>query len=297
MTKFDFHFEDIVEHARDVVVVTKAFPFEKPGPEIVYVNRAFTKLTGYTFDEAVGQNPRILQSHDTSEEGKRAIKDALKKQKPVRVTLKNYSKSGESYWLDISILPLKNDQGEVTHFAAIERDVSAQKLLEQKLETLSKMDHLTGLLNRRQFDEHLKNEFVSFKLNNSKYTLLMLDIDNFKNVNDTFGHSAGDEVLQNVSRIMAASLRSSDNLYRFGGEEFCVILANTSITDVAHIAEKLRKNISDTPAIHETQRIDVTVSIGASEVIEADSDCYDAFKRADHKLYEAKSSGRNKIYL
>lgn len=213
MKNYEFKFEYIVEHARDIVVVTKAYPIDETGPEIVYVNKAFTELTGYSFDEAVGKTPRILQSFDTSEVAKKTIKDALKKQEPVRTTIKNYGKHGQSYWLDISILPLKDSQGKVTHFAAIERDITAQKELERKLESLSKTDHLTGLLNRREFDKRLKNEFVNFKLNSSKYSILMLDIDDFKSINDTFSHSAGDDVLRNISNIMKncvlISLRTS----------------------------------------------------------------------------------------
>jgi len=95
MNEYDFNFEDIVEFAKDVILVTKAYPIDKPGPEIVYVNKAFTELTGYTQEDVVGKNPRILQSKGTDEETKKIIRQGLEQQKPVRVTIKNYSKSGE----------------------------------------------------------------------------------------------------------------------------------------------------------------------------------------------------------
>ena len=149
MPSFDFDFKDIIDEANDVIVVTKAFPITAPGPEIVYVNNAFTELTGYSSDEAIGGDPRMLQSTGTDPETRKIVRTALQKQEPVRVAIKNYSKSGEGYWLEMSILPLKNKAGEVTHFVAIERDVTESKELEFKLDRLSRHDPLSGLLNRR----------------------------------------------------------------------------------------------------------------------------------------------------
>ena len=127
MKTFDFDFQQIVDAANDVIIVTKSDPIDPPGPEIVYVNKAFTDLTGYAPDEVMGKTPRLLQSSGTDVDTKRAIKQALQKQQPVRVTIRNYAKSGREYWLDVSILPLRDESGEVTHFAAIERDVTEQK--------------------------------------------------------------------------------------------------------------------------------------------------------------------------
>ena len=196
MQEYDFDFKDIVEYAKDIIIVTKADLIEEPGPEIIYVNKAFTELTGYTPEDVIGKNPRILQSAGTDPDTRQRIRDGLENKVPVRVTIKNYSKTGEAYWLDLSILPLKNSDGEVTHFVAIERDVSHQKRVEEKLKVLTRTDPLTGLLNRRAFDELSASELSRFKRTNESYSLLMLDIDHFKLINDQYGHVAGDLVIK-----------------------------------------------------------------------------------------------------
>ena len=295
MEKFDFSFIDIVEHAKDIIIVTKAIPLDDPGPEIVYVNRSFTELTGYQPHEVIGKTPRILQSKETDYESKQLIKEALINQVPIRTTIKNYSKHGVGYWLDISILPLKDDDGKVTHFVAIERDVTKQKELERKLEELTRTDPLTDLLNRRAFDEMLKSEFSRFKRSQSKYTLLMLDIDHFKNINDTYGHDIGDTVLKAVAKTCKSNLREQDSIFRIGGEEFCIVLPNTTIDVTGQVAEKLRESIMHNSVKIEGGIISVTVSMGIGEVNSLDKDAYTALKKADDKLYIAKESGRNQV--
>lgn len=297
MTEFDFNFRDIVEFAKDVILVTKAHPIDDPGPEIVYVNKAFTELTGYSYEEIVGKNPRILQSSGTDIETTREIRRGLEQKIPVRVTIKNYSKTGKEYWLDLSILPLSNPQGVVTHFVAIERDVTEQINLRNQLEILSRTDPLTGLLNRRVFDEITKNEFSRYKRNQEVYSLLMLDIDYFKLVNDKYGHPAGDAVLKSTSELCESNLRSHDEVARIGGEEFCVFLPNTNKEVAYEVAEKLRKIISNTSIPSHSDDISITVSIGVSEVTNTDSDYTDILERVDENLYKAKRAGRNQVAM
>ncbi len=295
MNKFDFNFMDIVENAQDVIIVTKAFPIDPPGPEIVYVNKAFTELTGYSFDEVVGKNPRILQARDTDESSRRDIREALIAKRPIRTTLKNYSKTGEAYWLDLSILPLSDEQGNITHFVAIERDVTQQKKLEKTLNELTRTDALTDIFNRRAFDEILEAEYSRFKRTGDNYALLMLDIDHFKSVNDNYGHSAGDEVLKEFARACRSNIRNHDTVSRLGGEEFCILLPDTSAQAAAKIADKLRQWVMDNPIDTDGHSISLTVSVGVSEVEPSDGDSLDALKRADVKLYKAKENGRNRV--
>ncbi len=133
-----FSFEDIIKFTNDIVIVTEAFPLEEPGPKIVYVNQAFSDLTGYTLKEVLGKTPRILQGHDSDPKAKAKIRESLNKQEAVRTAIVNYSKSGEKYWLDINIIPLKNNKGEVTHFAAIERDLTEIKWAEEEIKEKNK---------------------------------------------------------------------------------------------------------------------------------------------------------------
>ena len=297
MKEFDFDFKDIVECAKDVILVTKSHPIDKPGPEIVYVNRAFTELTGYSREEVLGKNPRILQSTGTDEEAKRLIRQGLEQQVPVRVTIKNYSKAGKEYWLDLSILPLTNPEGVVTHFVAIERDVTEQINLQRQLELLSRTDPLTGLLNRRAFDEIAENELSRFRRSREVYSLLMLDIDHFKQINDTYGHSSGDIAIQSVARSCQSTLRSHDKAARIGGEEFCVLLPYTNKQAAYEIAERLRRVVSEISVSTMNGDISMTISVGLSEVDDADTDHTQIFNRADDNLYKAKKAGRNRVCM
>ena len=129
----DFSLEDVVKLTNDIVIVTEAYPLDAPGPKIVYVNKAFTDVTGFAPKEVIGKTPRILQGPDSDPETRAEIRAALKKKEPVRTVIVNYSKSGRKYWLDINIIPLKDSNGEVTHFAAIERDLTEIKKAEEEI--------------------------------------------------------------------------------------------------------------------------------------------------------------------
>lgn len=296
MDTYGFNFKDIVENALDIIIVTKADMINEPGPEIVYVNEAFVKLSGYSREEAIGKSPRILQSHETDAETKTTIRKALQQQEPVRVTIKNYSKSGQSYWLDLSIMPLKNDDGVVTHFMAIQRDVTQHKILEQKLEILSNTDELTGLYNLRSFTTISNNEYSRFKRKGHTYSVLMIDIDFFKSINDTYGHAIGDLAIQHLATLCKENIRSHDVMARVGGEEFCIMLPDTTKDSAYMIAEKLRNQLNNDPLIVADKAIVSTISIGVAESDIDDKLHKDIINRADEALYEAKNNGRNCVY-
>ena len=131
--EIEYSIEDVIKFTNDIVIVTEAYPLDEPGPRIVYVNEAFTQLTGYSREEVLGKSPRILQGPDSDPRARAEIKSALKEQKSIRTAIVNYSKSGRKYWLDINIIPLKNNQGKVTHFAAIERDLTEIKQAEEEI--------------------------------------------------------------------------------------------------------------------------------------------------------------------
>ena len=291
----EFDFSTIVNNAKDAVIVTKAEPIDDPGPEIIYVNKAFTEMTGYSSEEVIGKSPRILQSKDTEQKEKLAIRRALEKKEAIRVTLRNYTKTGREYWIDLSILPLHDKDGKLTHFASIQRDITKQKNLERELQILCRTDPLTTAANRRAFEEMLSQEFSRFKRSRKEYALIMIDIDHFKSVNDEYGHSVGDKVLIEVTEKCKDSLRYHDIVARLGGEEFCILLPYTNAMQAKQIAERLRGKIESMQIISEGNRINVTVSVGLSLVCLDDSDGHDAMQRADQKLFEAKDLGRNTV--
>ena len=134
----EFSLEDVVKFANDIVIVTEAYPLDEPGPKIVYVNKAFTDLTGFAPEEVIGKTPRILQGPDSHPETRAEIRAALKNKEPIRTVIVNYSKSGRKYWLDMNIIPLRNSNGEVNHFAAIERDLTEIKEAEEVIRKKNK---------------------------------------------------------------------------------------------------------------------------------------------------------------
>jgi diguanylate cyclase (GGDEF)-like protein len=166
---------------------------------------------------------------------------------------------------------------------------------EQRLSALSQKDPLTGAYNRRYFDEHAKVECARAHRYGQALTLLMLDLDLFKEVNDKYGHPAGDEVLKTLVKLGINALRKSDILARYGGEEFVVLLPHAGIIEARMLAERLRKSIEENVIMFDGKSIKATISIGASTLEEQESDISALLARADKALYQAKANGRNRV--
>ena len=292
-----FSFRDIVELAQDVIIVTLAEPLDPPGPVIVYVNPAFTKLTGYTYEEAMGQNPRILQGLATDHETTHKIRAGLNKNEPIHVAIQNYTKDGKTYWLDLSIMPLRNRDGKVSHFVAIERDVSVQKVLQQQLAEQAERDPLTGLYNRRRFFEKTALSWNAYVESKEAFAILDFDIDFFKSVNDTYGHDTGDIVLQHIAHLLQSVCTEEDLVARIGGEEFSMILSHVTLEQALNVAERIRTTIENTPINLPSGPLKVTISIGIAVVDPRDKTTDSVLNRADLALYQSKHSGRNRSTL
>ena len=174
-----------------------------------------------------------------------------------------------------------------------------QMKLKMQLKLLSITDSMTKLYNRRYFEETANNYFELAKRNESIVTLLMLDVDNFKHINDTYGHKVGDIVLIELSNLLQNLTRKSDIICRFGGEEFIILLSQTNIDTANIIAEKIRVNIENHAIkLDKLNDLKITVSIGVSQVnILTDKNIEDCIKRSDEALYKAKNSGKNKVIL
>jgi diguanylate cyclase (GGDEF)-like protein len=164
-----------------------------------------------------------------------------------------------------------------------------------KLQELATIDGLTGIYNRRHFLSLAEREWNRFQRHERRLSLLLIDIDHFKTVNDRYGHDAGDHVLSAVARLCGARKRSADPLSRLGGEEFALLLPETDIVRATQAAERLCQEIAGTPVFAGPHAIEVTVSVGAAEADEVTRDFAALFKRADDALYEAKRNGRNRV--
>ena len=160
---------------------------------------------------------------------------------------------------------------------------------------LSITDELTGLSNRRCFDNTLEKEFLRALRYNNKLTLVMFDIDHFKTVNDTYGHPCGDYILKEVANAALQTFRKTDTVFRFGGEEFVVILTETDIKQSEIPLERFRKTIETLDLTYQNQQINITVSIGVCQLDQSIGNKEEFLQKADNALYDAKNSGRNKV--
>jgi diguanylate cyclase (GGDEF)-like protein len=177
--------------------------------------------------------------------------------------------------------------------------MAANEAMQQQnevLKTLSITDSLTGLYNRSKLDSILTDQLARFKRSHRPFTLLMLDIDHFKTLNDTYGHITGDEILAAVARILLQSIRSIDYAARYGGDEFIIILTETSAELAWKTAERVRSQVETLHPTVKGAEIALTVSLGIVESLPEDMTATEVFARADHALYEAKRGGRNRAY-
>jgi diguanylate cyclase (GGDEF)-like protein len=175
------------------------------------------------------------------------------------------------------------------------RGLEVQHARATELERLAEIDGLTGLYNRRQFLALAEQEWVRFKRYQRPLSFLMLDIDFFKSINDSFGHDAGDKVIVGVANICTATRRSSEPIGRIGGEELAILLPETDLRGAAQVAERLRARIAEEPIRVEGELIPVTVSIGVADASFSTSSLPDLMKQADRALYAAKRKGRNRV--
>ena len=196
---------------------------------------------------------------------------------------------GVLYWVKLHIEPQYDRNGNLIGYTEIRKDISTQK----KLEEVWMTDQLTGLFNRSRLDELFDAELRRANRYGTHFSILLLDIDHFKQINDTHGHLVGDDVLYAAAKLLQENIRDVDILGRWGGEEFLFILPNTNQSEALILAEKLRNTLRDHPF---TPVNKLTASIGISSFI-AGVDADELFKRADDALYRAKAKGRDRVEL
>ena len=227
------------------------------------------------------------------------------------VEILNYHRHGQPYWLRLSVHPDRSDDGTMVGFTAIQSDITEEKTIRENLEQeierrtrleaelryLSDHDALSGMPNRRHFFEQTDRELARCRRHARPLSLILFDLDDFKSLNDSRGHAAGDAVIRAVGELCGRSQRRHDLAARIGGEEFTVLLPETNLDGAAIVAERLRCELEHMPIAESGDSLDVTASFGVTEA-SAETDNVETFlARADRALYSAKRGGRNRVTI
>ncbi|MCA1772490.1 MAG: diguanylate cyclase [Halomonas sp.] len=275
-----------LELSSDLVIMTDA------KGRIEYVNPAFEKHTGHHREAVMGQTPRIMSSGQHTPQFYAHMWDTLIHGQPFSDTFIDQTADGQTVYLEQTITPVKNAQGQIIRYVSVGKDVTERVDREKALKRIANTDDQTGLANRMSFDRQLSKEIARSDRYARPLSLIMLDIDHFKFINDTYGHHVGDEVLVEFARLLSNNLREIDLCARWGGEEFMVLIPETTRDQALQLADKLRQLIADTPFPSVEH---ITASFG---VVEIDNEsAVDIIKRIDRALYEAKRSGRNRVVV
>lgn len=264
---------------------------------ILAVNRAFCTITGYTMEEAVGKTPKLLNSGVHEEDFYQNLWENLQFNGQWQGEIWNKRKSGEIYPQWLSIAAVEDSYSKEKTYITMFTDISSIKEADKKLNFYANHDHLTGLLNRVQFENLFNNLIERAKRNNKIFALLFIDLDGFKEVNDTYGHNIGDILLKVVANILRKNVRKEDVIARIGGDEFNILLEDIKSKEEAiEVANKLRV-LAKEPIIIENKSFFISFSIGASIYPTDGITSTELSKNADSAMYQVKDNGRDGVLL
>ncbi len=276
-----------VEQTADAVMIT-----DRDGV-IEYVNRAFEQTTGYSPAEALGKKPSLVQSGMQGEEFYRRVWDTILRGETFRDVFINRKKGGELYYEEKTITPLKDTAGRITHFISTGKDITERIVAQERLQYLAHHDALTELPNRVLFMDRLSQALTRARWRGRVIGVMFLDLDRFKNLNDTLGHDVGDHFLQAMAARLKGAVREGDTVARFGGDEFAILLEDVAhAEDVSAIAGKMLQTFS-MPFVLDEHEYYITASIGISLYPNDGADPTTLLKHADTAMYRAKDLGKN----
>lgn len=265
---------------------------------ILRVNSAFTQITGYAAEEAIGKTPRLLKSGRHDADFYSAMWTSIQDAGVWHGEIWNQRKNGDVYPEQLTITAVKANAGQITHFVATLRDITLRKRLEQEVEQLAFFDPLTRLPNRRLFTDRFSQALARAKREQLRMAVMFIDLDKFKPINDEYGHEAGDFVLQAVAQRIENCLRSSDSAARVGGDEFLVLLPDIQTCgDALAVAEKICTALAQ-PLNHPQQwPLQVSSSIGIAIYPDHANTEQDLMRLGDSAMYRAKNEGGNRAWM
>ncbi|NLS12663.1 sensor domain-containing diguanylate cyclase [Vibrio sp. SM6] len=255
--------------------------------KIVRCNAALCQLSGYQTSELIGEDAAMIRHPSAVVVSFREMWKSISHTNKWTGEFHNQTKSGDDFWLKADVIPVYRDDGKLNGFLSIASDISDKKRLEQH----SLLDCLTGLANRTQLETVLSAAHYQASRYHHPFSILLIDIDYFKSVNDSFGHLAGDQVLKALGQLLRQSTRTSDCAGRWGGEEFMIVCQDTDLPSAVAFADRLLNVISH---FHFPHVGELTVSIGVAQY-QGEGPLLDVIQAADVHLYRAKSQGRNQI--
>lgn len=278
---------EVLKNSGEAVFITDA------ESTIYLVNEAFTKITGYTAQDIIGQKPNIFKSGRHDRQFYQNMWAALLDHGYWQGEIWDRRKDGSIYPKWSTISQIQDTEHKTTHYIAMFNDISERKISEERIHYLAFHDVLTGLPNRRLLQDHLQFFLEHAQRSSDRLAVLFIDIDNFKTINDSLGHSAGDKLLVQLTKRLNNCLRTTDILGRFGGDEFVIILSDIANPSyVAAISERIKEKLYDPFHINGFDLI-ITVSIGIS-LYPADGNNYEHLvKNADTAMNQVKENGRN----
>ncbi len=302
-----------IEHNPISIVIT-----DSEG-NIQSVNPKFLEVTGYSHEEIIGKNPRVLKSDYHSDQFYEDLWKTISSGQEWSGVFKNKKQNGELYWENVSIAPIIDDEGAITHYLSIKEDITKQReakealeennqMLQEKLKEVTALqvelrrqamrDSLTGLHNRRYMEDILEKETARADRDETHLSIILLDLDLLKKLNDLGGHATGDYALRSLASQLALFTRRGDAGCRYGGDEFAIVLPNTTAEDAYNRAEELLKKISSLTLLYRSgQPLRITFTAGVATYPVHGETIEETFNRADTALYRAKKKGRNRVEL
>lgn len=281
--------QQAVEVSSIGIIIADACSHDLP---ILYANAKAEAISGYSRSELLGRNCRILQGRFSGQLSLTAIREGIRDQRESHAIVKNMHRNGTEYWIDLRIVPLRNSLGDVTHYIGFQYDLTDRIRYEQELIHQAGHDSLTGLVNRSLLIDRLGQTIRNCSANQTLAALVFFDIDNFKLINDSLGHSAGDEFLKQCARRLSAEVPASSTIARMGGDEFVVLMeAPDSPGQVKTATDRILQTLH-LPFFLEERRVVVSSSAGIAMFPAHGSTATDLLRHADIAMYRAKANGR-----
>lgn len=283
-------FRSIAENSPDIIS-----RFDK-NLRHIYVNQAIAEATDLSADDFMGKDHFELgMPTELSESWREVYQKVFQTGMEGSKEFDFPTPMGVRHYIS-RVVPELDEQGNVHTILSFARDITERRRLEQKLQVMAETDSLTGLYNRRQFIRRADREINRARRYKNEFSILLIDIDNFKNINDQFGHAAGDQALRLISEVLRQETRATDFSGRLGGDEFCHAIINAAKDEAKQLAERMCRRISQINEI-ENNHVQISASIGLATLSAEDSDVLSIIKRADVLMYQAKSNGKNQVVM